>query len=963
MNPISSYSLFLRNDIHLKKIIPLLFVNCLLQTANCQLPYWQQEVNFTIDVTLNDKENTLDAYEKIEYINNSPDTLKFIWFHLWPNAYKNDRTAFSDQLLENGSTQFYFSDKEERGYINRLDFKVSNVTAQLEDHPQYIDIAKLVLPTPLAPGQKCIITTPFHVKLPYNFSRGGHDGQSYQATQWFPKPAVYDAKGWHPMPYLDQGEFYSEFGNFDVRITVPKNYVVAATGELQNADEIDWLKARSNFTWTPAKEKIKNSSGQIKYVVEKFPPSDVATKTLQYKINNVHDFAWFADKRFIVSHDTCTLESGKTIDVFTYYTEAQKTYWANSVKFCKDATRFYSSQVGEYPYNIIQAVQGPESFGGGMEYPTITIISPEGSNKDLDIVIAHELGHNWFYGILATNERDHPWMDEGMNTYYEQLYTKNKYGSFSNKEKALLETMEVTKNDQPVETVSEKFNVPNYDLVAYYKTAEWMRYVESKVGSKNFQNAMHQYFHQWQFKHPQPEDFQKTFTEAAGQASDSLFGYLHQTGLLPNQQRTGSKMNSLIRPEPLEGFQNPIEKNIFTISPMIGFNSYDKLMVGGLITNYNRPPARLQFLAIPLYAINSKRFSGIGTIHYSFYPQGKLHKIDLFVNGSTFSMDQFTDTAGNKFFLTFRKIVPGIRFSFKEKDARSTMHHFIQWKTFLINEESLSFHRDTVVTGIDTTIYDKYGKAKNNFTINQLRFVIENNRVLYPWSAELKIEQNKDFIRAAFTGKYFFNYAKGGGLNVRLFAGKFFYSGSKTIQKQFLTDRYHLNLTGANGYEDYTYSDYFIGRNKFSGTASQQIMMRDGGFKVRTDLLADKVGKTDDWLVAANFTTSIPPSINPLSILPVKIPLKLFVDIGTTADNWKRNINQDRFLFDGGIQISLLKQAINIYAPIFYSKVYKDYIKSSVDKKGRFFKTISFTIDISNFVFRKIDRNLSFLDE
>lgn len=929
------------------------------------MPYWQQEVNFTIDVTLNDKDHSLDAFEKIEYINNSPDTLKFIWFHLWPNAYKNDKTAFSDQLLENGSTKFYFSDKEERGYINRLDFKVNNITAQLEDHPQYIDIVKLVLPTPLAPGQKCTITTPFHVKLPYNFSRGGHDGQSYQATQWFPKPAVYDKKGWHPMPYLDQGEFYSEFGNFDVRITVPKNYVVAATGELQNSEEKEWLKSRANFTWQPAIEKVKTRMGSIKNVPEKFPASDVSTKTLRYKINKVHDFAWFADKRFIVGHDTCRLESGKVIDVFTYYNETQKLYWQNSVKYCKDAVRFYSSQVGEYPYNIIQAVQGPESFGGGMEYPTITIISPVGSNKDLDITIAHELGHNWFYGILATNERDHPWMDEGMNTYYEQLYTKNKYGDYSNRKKARLETMEVTKSDQPIETVSEKFNVDNYDLVAYDKTAEWMQYLELKVGSENFQNAMQQYFLRWQFKHPKSEDFQKVFEETTGRNLDSVFSLLKKPGVLPVfYSKKGTSFIFGVSGDVFRYGPDLTKKNHIIYSPFgIGFNSYDKLMIGGIFTNYELPPTRLQFLAVPLYATGSKRFSGIGTIHYSFYPEGKIHKIDLFVNNSTFSMDDFADTANAKTFLAFQKIVPGIRFTWKEKDPRSTMHHFIQWKTFFIGEDGLRFYRDTIITGIDTAIYNRYKKNKSNSVINQLRFVIENNRVLYPWSGEFKVEQNKDFIRTAFTGKYFFNYPKEGGLNVRFFAGKFFYRGENTFDKQFLTSRYHLNLTGANGYEDYTYSDYFIGRNKFNGTASQQIMMRDGGFKIRTDLLADKVGKTDDWLIAANLNTTIPSSVNPLSILPFKIPLKLFLDVGTTAEGWKKNSEQDRFLFDAGLYVSLLKETVNIYVPIFYSSVYKDYIKSTIDKKDRFLKTISFTIDISNFVFRKIDRNLSFLDE
>jgi hypothetical protein len=167
-------------------------------------------------------------------------------------------------------------------------------------------------------------------------------------------------------------------------------------------------------------------------------------------------------------------------------------------------------------------------------------------------------------------------------------------------------------------------------------------------------------------------------------------------------------------------------------------------------------------------------------------------------------------------------------------------------------------------------------------------------------------------------------------------------------------------MTGANGYEDYTYSDYFAGRNKFEGFLSQQIMVRDGAFKVRTNLLADKIGRTDDWLIAANFSTSIPSNINPLALLPVKIPLKLFADIGTYAEAWKQKSTTDRFLFDAGLQIPLLNETVNIYIPLIYSSVYRDYNQSILAKKGRLWKTISFSVDISNFSFRKIDRNFDF---
>ncbi|TMI90799.1 MAG: M1 family metallopeptidase [Bacteroidetes bacterium] len=921
--------------------------------------YWQQQVNYVIDVTLHDKDNSLDAFEKIEYINNSPDTLKFIWLHIWPNAYKNDKTAFSNQMLINGNTKFYFSDKEQRGYINRLDFKVNNITCGIEDHPQYIDIIKVILPTPLPPSQKIIMSTPFHVQLPYNFSRGGHDGESYQVTQWYPKPAVYDKKGWHPMPYLEQGEYYSEFGNFDVRITLPKNYVVAATGELQNdQDEKQWLITRNNFSWKPIVQKRKIKGGGTKTMVQKFPASSSETKTLRYTQNNVHDFAWFADKRFIVNHDTCQLVSGKTIDVFTYYTPHEKDVWKNSVQYSKQAIRFHSSELGEYPYNIVSIVQGPQSFGGGMEYPTITVISPTRSVRELDLTISHEIGHNWLYGILATNERDHPWMDEGINSFYDHRYLAEHYKDVPSEEKALFETVAAEKLDQPIETTSEKFNLVNYALVAYYKTSEWLRWLQDQVGRQAFDKAMKEYYSRWQFKHPQPQDFKNSFEESTGRSLDSAFALLNEKGILPSQRRSGTTFDFFLKPKYFSGFLNNSYQNLITIGPSIGINSYDKFMVGAFLTNIKLPLNRFKFFIAPMYALGSKRFTGIGKLDYSFYPNGTFRKVDVFLNGSTFTENEYADSAGKKTYLAFQKIVPGIRFTFKEKDPRSSLHRFIQWKTFFIAEDGLRFSRDTV--GNPPGIVTRIHKTKENTTLNQLLCVIENFRALYPYRGELKIEQAKDFVRTAFTGNCFFNYPKTGGLDVRLFAGKFFYSGSKTISKQFQTDRYHLNLTGANGYEDYTYSDYFIGRNKFEGLPSQQIMMRDGGFKIRTDLLASKVGKTDDWLAALNFTSSIPRGINPLSLLPIHIPLKVFLEIGTYADAWKQNSELDHFLFDGGLQLSLLKNTVNIYLPLIYSKVYKDYIQSTLEKKNRLWKTISFSIDISNFNLRKIDKNLSF---
>ena len=922
----------------MKKILTLIFFSCLSATCFCQKSdYWQQQVNYKIDVTLNDLENTLDGFVKMQYFNNSPDTLKYIWFHVWPNAYKNDRTAFSDQLLENGRTDFYFSPEEKRGYINRLDFKVNGITAIIKDHPQHQDIIKLVLPFPLPPKQSTDIQTPFHVKLPYNFSRSGYNNKSFQLTQWYPKPAVYDKKGWHEMPYLDQGEFYSEFGQYEVQITLPEKFTVAATG-FETEVKID-----------------KNS------------------KTLRYRQNDVHDFAWFADTAFIVKHDTLQLES-KIIDVFAYHYKENETNWKNSLAFIKSAILTKSKWIGEYPYSSVKVVESKDDGAGGMEYPTITLISSPATETMLDYLVNHEVGHNWFCEILATNERLHPWMDEGMNSYYDRRYNLQQYktespdlvstgSAFINNrlpadlENLLLQTMTAIKKDQPVETLSENFSELNYGAVAYTKTAQWMKLLESELGPATFDKLMQEYFIRWKFKHPYPEDFKALAEEVGGKNLDKLFYMLQLKGSLQNPQKKDIRIAALF------SMKETNKHNYIFVSPAIGFNNYDKLMSGVLIHNYTIPTSRLQFAVSPLYATGSKKLNGTGRAGYNWYPGNNGQRLELSVSAAKFSGDTFTDSTGTVNYLQFSKIVPSLKFVFANKNPRSSIRKFIQWKTFFISETSLNFYRDTIQQ-LDIITYPVERRY-----VNQLQFVIENNRVLYPYRAALQAEQGKGFARFNFTGNYFFNFASGGGMNVRLFAGKFIYTGDQTFRSQFETDRYHLNMTGPKGYEDYTYSNYYIGRNDFKysvynrdlsvtknivrGAPGQQIMERDGFFKVRTDLLSSKIGKTDDWLCALNFTTTIPKKINPLELLPFKIPLKIFADIGTYAEAWDKNASSSRFLYDAGLQLSLFKNVVNIYFPILYSKVYDSYFKSTITEK-RFLKNISFSIDLQNATLKKL---------
>jgi len=941
-----------------------------IDDANAQKKsYWQQLVNCTIQAQLDDVTHSIDGFEQIQYTNRSPDTLTFIWFHLWPNAYKNDRTAFSEQLLKNGRTDFYFSADSSKGYISNLSFTVNNHLAKTEPHQQHIDIVKLLLPKPVLPNETIVITTPFHVQLPLIFSRSGHLAQSYQVAQWFPKPAVYDQNGWHEMTYLDQGEFYSEFGNYDVTITVPENYWVAATGVLQTKEELVLLQQtalqqpilQKSYLQYQQALKIKQSK-QIIHPEYLVPASSQRLKTLRFTQNNTHDFAWFASKQFIVATDSIRLQQ-KQVDVFVFYYPWQIKEWEKATQYTKSALAFYDEKVGNYPYQTATVVAGASVIGSsGMEYPSITLITTQEGGKNLDLTIAHEIGHNWFYGALASNERAFAWMDEGMNSFYEKWYEREKYPPLFSKannfhflqkkipndiDLIFVKTIEKLGKAQAIQTSSEVFSNNNYGLFAYTKAARWMQDLQSFIGIDSFNLCIKKYYQQWQFKHPNPTDFKEIVQIHTSKNVDSIFSLLNNPY---SSIRTVSSKK--VKPVFLFNVQNTDSFNYVSLAPLVGMNKYDGLMIGGMIHNYQLPLNKFQFIVAPMFATNSKQFNLFSRASYNVYkPKYWLSISNSF---SSFTINQFTPNEAATLYLGVRKMVPSVKLTFYNKEHGSSEKLSVQLRSFLLKEEQLQF--STITTPTDT--FDVVGKNAVNTAIHQLNIQWSNDRVLYPYLLNVTIDKGKNFVRAALTGNYFLNYSsRKGGVDVRFFAGKFFYTTAKTFVSAYETSRYHINMTGANGNEDYTYSDYFFARNAFDGFASQQIMQRDGFFKVRTDLYSSKVGKTDNWLMALNVSGDIPDQYNPLKVLPFKIPLKYFFDIGTHAESWQENAASSKFLYDAGIEVSLLKEMLHIYFPILSSKVFRDYNKSVLGE-NRFWKTVSFSVNLQQLRLTKISRDI-----
>ncbi len=494
--------------------------------------YFQQEVNYKINVTLNDRHHELNAAETVEYINNSPDTLRFLFFHLWPNGYADNKTGLAKQLFIQKGKERLFNDPELRGYIDSLNFKVDGQPVKWNLMPEANDICRIYLNMALCPGDTIKVTTPFHVKIPSGTtSRLGHIGESYQISQWYPKPAVYDKSGWHQMPYLDQGEFYSEFGSFDVSITLPDNYIVGATGNLQNETETERLnKLAADTAWKRT----------IDYRGEEYPPSSRLMKTLRYTGNEIHDFAWFADKRFHVLKGSVILpESGREVITWVLFTNQQADLWKEALKYVNRAILYFSNRIGDYPYSTFTAVQSALTAGSGMEYPGLTVIGIADDAYSLDEVIAHEICHNWFYSALGSDERRYPFMDESITSAYElrymnEMYPGRKLWETYFKNRKLPEFFHIDKMpaeriqelewlvqarlnlEQPINLQATDYSTLNYNLIIYDKAAIGFNYLRAWLGDSVFDSIMHNYYNTWKSKHPQPDDLRTVFESRTG---------------------------------------------------------------------------------------------------------------------------------------------------------------------------------------------------------------------------------------------------------------------------------------------------------------------------------------------------------------------------------------------------------------------------------------------------------------
>jgi hypothetical protein len=475
--------------------------------------YWQQRVDYRIDATLDTDNNELRGQERITYTNRSPDTLTYIWLHVEQNmcAPGSITNKLNQPPLVFLTSVFDFSCK---GFVGGDSILSLNVLGRAANYVLDGTTMRVDLATPLPPGGMTTIDVAWKFPIPeYGAGRMGRDGSLYEIAQWYPRVAVYDdVRGWNHEPYIGSGEFYLEYGRFDVNLTLPARFIVAATGRLQNPEHVLTAAQRERLgrAQRSAQPIEVISAAEAGKAVTR--PSQTGTLTWRFSADSVRDFA------FAASPDVRWDASGYNgILINTLYRPAA-TLWQEANKMARAAIQHFSEQWYPYPYPHATTIEGPIE---GMEYPMLTFVPKGVSREDLQWVLMHEFGHEWFPMIVGSNERLYPWMDEGFNSFID-LEAAQRYFAGTAYADTIVTNLLHLYEEHAIEGKEQPLSlrpIDVHDVMWYaYKKPELMMHLlrYEVLGKDRFDAAFREYIRTWAFKHPTPEDFFRTMRNHTG---------------------------------------------------------------------------------------------------------------------------------------------------------------------------------------------------------------------------------------------------------------------------------------------------------------------------------------------------------------------------------------------------------------------------------------------------------------
>ena len=475
--------------------------------------YWQQKVDYKMNVVMDVKTYQYKGTQELVYTNNSQDTLKKVFYHLYNNAFQPgsemdmrlqnvkdpdgrmvDKIKVDDKTTRNESRIAKLKPNE-IGYLHVSNFKQDGVSTTVKEIETILEVT---LSKPILPGTSTVFSLDFNGQVPIQIRRSGRnnkEGIELSMSQWYPKMAEFDFEGWHAEQYVAR-EFHGVWGNFDVKITIDKNYILGGTGYLQNPNEIGYNYQDSGIVVkTPKKQK---------------------TLTWHFVAPNVHDFTWAADKNY--THDVIQVPNGATLHFLYKNNPKIIENWKKAQPITVKTMDFYNKIVGNYPYKQYSVIQGGD---GGMEYAMCTLILGEGDLEGLVGVITHEMGHSWFQHVLASNESKHSWMDEGFTSFiedlaYNEFADKKAENPFEGSYKTYVKLVDSGK-EQPLTTHADRYDENrSYSIASYVKGELFLTQLQYLIGKENLMKTIKQFYSEFKFKHPTPNDIKRTAERVSG---------------------------------------------------------------------------------------------------------------------------------------------------------------------------------------------------------------------------------------------------------------------------------------------------------------------------------------------------------------------------------------------------------------------------------------------------------------
>ena len=486
--------------------------------------YWQNQSDYVIDVSLDDQQNLIKGTATITYTNNSPKTLASLWMQLEQNVYKKDSKGILSGL-------FLYKNPDEQVTDGGFEIDAIKLTdARAISYHIYDTRMELQLPEPLKSGQKLTFGIQYHYKFPVNYKNADFlvnrtdlmptkNGNIYAVAQWYPRMCVLDdVEGWNTVPYLGNGEFYLDFGNFNVNITLPSSYIVEASGDLMNPEEV--LTPLQLTRWRSAKESSERVFIRSAKEVGKASSRPAKpTCTWKFKMDNTRDFAWTASKAFIWEALSFPLSGGKRVFGSSLYpVESDRpNSWARSSEYIKFTLQYFSKEWFTYPFK--KAVNVASNLDG-MEYPGMVFCSAKDTGNMYWAVVNHELGHTWFPMIVGSNERKYAWMDEGFNLFIDNMATKtfNK-GEFIGYAEIDVPVANLFADTlRPILTRPDAIPGNQVYTIEYQKVAYLLALLRNHIlGADRFDHAFRKYINDWAYKHPTPWDFFRSMNSSTGE--------------------------------------------------------------------------------------------------------------------------------------------------------------------------------------------------------------------------------------------------------------------------------------------------------------------------------------------------------------------------------------------------------------------------------------------------------------